>query len=219
MDQAVRRAASVLLLRPQPGGFQVYLQHRAASMRFAGGMIAFPGGGVDPADGTIRLDGVDLDELAAAFGCPRPVAGSVLAAAVREVAEETGVLLTPGALRPWARWLTPPGQSRRYDTFFLAAELPEGQRARVATAESSADHWLTPRAALQRAQAGEWAMLPPTVAMLESLAAHENVVGVLSHRPTIALVEPEVVSAPGEPIVVRVGEREYRALGGPASHR
>src|SRR5688572_23288274 len=46
-----RVAATVVLLRSVPeGGFEAYVIRRAASMAFASGMYAFPGGGVDPAD-------------------------------------------------------------------------------------------------------------------------------------------------------------------------
>src|SRR5256885_2607794 len=78
-------AAPVLLLRPP---FEVYLIRRALTMAFAADMHAFPGGRVDPRD-------ADLDWVAPAhrLGLPDAQARAVAAAAVREVFEETGVLL------------------------------------------------------------------------------------------------------------------------------
>ncbi|OLE23061.1 MAG: hypothetical protein AUG44_23110 [Actinobacteria bacterium 13_1_20CM_3_71_11] len=78
---AVPRVAATVVLLREP--YEVYLMERAATMAFAAGMYAFPGGGAEP---------VDAD--------PR-------ATAVREVREETGVVLAPEALVPWGRWITP----------------------------------------------------------------------------------------------------------------
>ena len=52
-------AATVLLVRQADRGLEVYLLRRVASMRFAPGMYAFPGGSVDPRDSdhTIRWSG------------------------------------------------------------------------------------------------------------------------------------------------------------------
>src|SRR5690242_8454982 len=104
-----RLAATVVLLRPAEGvasGFEVYLQRRAATMAFAPGMYAFPGGGVDSAD-LASLDhasaGSDASSLADRFGLPMDQAGAVVRAAVRELIEETGVELSSAALAPWAR--------------------------------------------------------------------------------------------------------------------
>ncbi len=93
-------AASVILVRDSPGaagGLEVFLLHRVAEMAFAGGMTVFPGGGVAPGDrrelaltGSAparwarRWDGEEADEHAAS---------ALLACAVRETFEETGVLL------------------------------------------------------------------------------------------------------------------------------
>ncbi len=82
-----RPAATVLLLRSP---FEVYLVRRAASMAFAGGMYAFPGGIVDPRDAATDLDWVAPPER---LGLPADQARAVVCAAVREVFEETGVLL------------------------------------------------------------------------------------------------------------------------------
>lgn len=82
-----RRAATVVLLRPGPAGPEAYVIRRAVSMVF-GGVYAFPGGGVDPADAADPLPGWDTR-----LGLPGPEAAAVVRAAVREVFEEAGVLL------------------------------------------------------------------------------------------------------------------------------
>ena len=53
---APRRAASVLLLRNAPEGLAVHMLRRRASMAFAGGAYAYPGGSVDPRNGPVLDD-------------------------------------------------------------------------------------------------------------------------------------------------------------------
>jgi len=88
-----RRAATVLLLR-EPGP-EVYAIRRAATMAFAAGMYAFPGGSVDPRDETHPTGwaGPSTVDWAVRLGLPEPHARGVVCAAVREVFEECGVLL------------------------------------------------------------------------------------------------------------------------------
>ena len=50
-----KQAATVLLLRDGAPGLEVYLLRRTKGMPFAGGMTAYPGGGVDPRDGDIEI--------------------------------------------------------------------------------------------------------------------------------------------------------------------
>jgi 8-oxo-dGTP pyrophosphatase MutT (NUDIX family) len=91
-----RRAATVVLLREDPSGAtEAYLLRRRASMAFAAGMYAFPGGGVDPRDGTADIGwaGPDAEAWAVRLGCPPETARAVVCAAVRETFEESGVLL------------------------------------------------------------------------------------------------------------------------------
>jgi 8-oxo-dGTP pyrophosphatase MutT (NUDIX family) len=89
---APRFAATVLLLRPGP---EVYLIRRAASMAFAAGMHAFPGGTVDPRDSAVLPGwaGPTPADWATRLNLPEPTARAVVSAAVREVFEECGVLL------------------------------------------------------------------------------------------------------------------------------
>jgi 8-oxo-dGTP pyrophosphatase MutT (NUDIX family) len=90
-----RDAATVVLLRDGAGGVEAYLLRRLGTMAFAGGMYVFPGGSVDPRDGDadIAWQGPPAAEWAAPLSADEPLARALVAAAVRETFEESGVLL------------------------------------------------------------------------------------------------------------------------------
>ncbi|MFL6097535.1 MAG: NUDIX hydrolase, partial [Blastococcus sp.] len=66
-----RQAATVLLLRDGAPGLEVYVLRRTKGMPFAGGMTAYPGGGVDSRDGDTEVAwaGPSPAQWAMAFGC------------------------------------------------------------------------------------------------------------------------------------------------------
>jgi 8-oxo-dGTP pyrophosphatase MutT (NUDIX family) len=91
-----RRAATVMLLRSDAGGgVEVHMLRRRASMAFAAGAYAYPGGGVDPRDDDrqVRWAGPSRKEWAVRLGVPEQDAQAIVCAAVRETFEEAGVLL------------------------------------------------------------------------------------------------------------------------------
>ncbi|MGY1836189.1 NUDIX hydrolase [Blastococcus sp. SYSU DS0510] len=90
-----RDAASVVLLRDGAAGLEVYLLRRRPTMAFAPGMHVYPGGSVDPRDreAAEHWTGPPPAEWAAAFSCDAELATALVAAAVRETFEESGVLL------------------------------------------------------------------------------------------------------------------------------
>jgi 8-oxo-dGTP pyrophosphatase MutT (NUDIX family) len=99
-----RPAASVLLIRPgRTRPIEVFLIRRARDMRFLGGYYAFPGGKVDLADRSAealrRTDGLSPEAAAVAIGDPADEVPAMAywVAAVREVFEETGMLLARDA--------------------------------------------------------------------------------------------------------------------------
>jgi 8-oxo-dGTP pyrophosphatase MutT (NUDIX family) len=222
-----RQAATVLLLRDGVSGLEVYVLRRTKGMPFAGGMTAYPGGGVDPRDGDTEIGwaGPPPAQWATAFGCDERMARELVCAAVRETFEEAGVLLAGSddgsvvpdvsgddweeqrqallrrdvslaellagrglvlrsdLLRPFAHWITPPVEPRRYDTKFFAAALPVGQEARHVSGEADEADWLTPRAALAEMSAGTRPMLPPTSHTLGQLAPFPDVAAALAGSP------------------------------------
>ena len=44
-----------------------------------------------------------------------------------ELLDRHGLVLRSDLLVPWARWITPEFEPRRFDTYFFLAALPEGQ--------------------------------------------------------------------------------------------
>jgi 8-oxo-dGTP pyrophosphatase MutT (NUDIX family) len=73
-----------------------------------------------------------------------------------------GLVLRTDLLGTWAGWLTPVFEPRRYRTWFFVAALPEGQRTRDVSSESSEVVWLPAQVAADRADEGEVLMMPPT---------------------------------------------------------
>jgi 8-oxo-dGTP pyrophosphatase MutT (NUDIX family) len=99
-----RYAATVMVVRDgaaarggagRDGGVEVFMLRRVATMKFAPRMTVFPGGGVDPrdADESLPWAGPTPAEWAALMHVDEAHARELVAAAVREVFEECGVLL------------------------------------------------------------------------------------------------------------------------------
>jgi len=90
-----RDAATVVVLREDVGGLEVYLLRRRASMAFAAGAYVFPGGSVDPrdTDQVIAWTGPSPAAWGEIFRADERTARGLVCAAVRETFEESGVLL------------------------------------------------------------------------------------------------------------------------------
>lgn len=236
-DDRIRPAATVMLIRDTFPGIEVFVLRRVAAMAFAPGMTVFPGGGVDPTDrdGPLAWLGPGEGWWADHLHVEPVAARELLVAAVRELFEETGVLLAGKSLhgpigslddpvrlemidhrnslsaalaaaelqlradllRPWANWITPPGRTRRYDTFFFVAGLPAGQQAEMLTSEADLGQWRSPRALFAERDAGTTALMPPTVAMLNDLAEYDSVADVMTAERTVIAVRVRAGDFPG----------------------
>jgi len=223
-----KRAATVMLLKDTQSTPVVHMLRRRASMAFAAGAYAYPGGGVDPRDDEhhIRWAGPTRAWWANRLGVDETSAQAIVCAAVRETYEEAGVLLagpTPDTvvgdttgeeweadraalvarelsfaefldrrglvlrsdlLGAWTRWITPEFESRRYDTWFFVAALPEGQRTRNASTEADRTVWIRPSDAAASYDKGELLMMPPTVATLRQLIPYDSAADALAAAPT-----------------------------------
>jgi 8-oxo-dGTP pyrophosphatase MutT (NUDIX family) len=91
-----------------------------------------------------------------------------------------GFAVDADAVHPWARWITPDEEARRYDTRFFVAALPEHAHAQDVTSESSVAAWVPVREALAGETRGGPALLPPTRKTLHSVSGYPTVDDVLA---------------------------------------
>ncbi|MGW5310775.1 NUDIX hydrolase [Nocardia thailandica] len=101
-----------------------------------------------------------------------------------------GLLLRADLLRPWANWITPKAEPRRYDTRFFVAVLPGGQLADGATTEAAQVSWRTAADALAAWRSGEHILLPPTWSQLDALLAYPDTAAVLAAEREIEPIMP-----------------------------
>ncbi len=143
---AIRNAATVIVLRDRLGDPSILMGQRGAKAAFMPNKFVFPGGAVDPADADVPLASAlpDLCNERLSQQSEAGLQGALAAAAIRELWEETGLILGQpgvwqGAVPPdWQsfaqmgflpsasalqfvfRAVTPPGRPRRFDArFFL----------------------------------------------------------------------------------------------------
>ena len=114
-----------------------------------------------------------------------------------ELLRRRGLVLRSDLLRPWARWITPVTEARRYDTRFFAAALPGGQHARDVSGEADETAWLEPGAALEAASRREISLFPPTAVTLGELRACGTVPAALAARRRMTALIPQVMVAEG----------------------
>jgi 8-oxo-dGTP pyrophosphatase MutT (NUDIX family) len=100
--------------------------------------------------------------------------------AFAELLERRSLVLRADLLQPWAHWITPEIETRRFDTRFFVAALPSGQRTRDVGGEADRVFWMRPPDAVAAAQRGDIALMPPTMATLTELAAYDSVEAVLT---------------------------------------
>jgi 8-oxo-dGTP pyrophosphatase MutT (NUDIX family) len=114
-------------------------------------------------------DGVSQDDLFALRSRLTTTPG-----ALRELLQQRGMQLDLEALHPFARWVTPDAEARRYDARFFVAVAPLGQTGAHDEHETMASFWATPAEVLRRWDAGEVQVAPPTHRTLALLANCET---------------------------------------------
>ncbi len=132
-----RVAAGVILVRGGEETLELLMVRRTPEARFMGGVWVFPGGALDAADG-------DGD-------------AGLRAAAIRELEEETTVVLPPTAeLVAFSRWITPEPLPIRFDTVFFVAHAPDDCEPAIDGQEMVDWRWIAPAARSRRREPRRW---------------------------------------------------------------
>lgn len=126
----IRDAATVIALRTDGDEVRVLMGQRGDKAVFMPGKFVFPGGAVDPEDAAVPLaclpDARTLERLS--VDAPEGLPHALIAAAIRELWEETGLpLAIPAAQAPATGISPPPGLSESWQGFFDAGFLPSGK--------------------------------------------------------------------------------------------
>jgi 8-oxo-dGTP pyrophosphatase MutT (NUDIX family) len=112
--------------------------------------------------------------------------------------DRRGLVLRADLLTPWARWITPLAEPRRFDARFFAAALPAGQRVAAHAAEADKIAWVRPQDALATARKREMSLLPPTATTLAEFAAATGVADILGRERTVVPIQPTLISENGQ---------------------
>lgn len=201
MSVPARDAATVLLLREDAHGLEVFLVRRNTVVDFMAGAHVFPGGKVDPEDRDPSLVG----RLRGALEPGAPP--ELYIAAIRETLEEAGILLgsrteekrlaaarralherkpfasvaadldvtfDAGLLAPWTRWVTPVASPKRFDARFFLAAVPPGQAASHDEHETTESVWIRALDAIEQVEQGKMLVAPATYKCLAVLATYRN---------------------------------------------
>jgi 8-oxo-dGTP pyrophosphatase MutT (NUDIX family) len=148
---AIRNASTVIVIRDRMTSPAILMGQRGAKAAFMPNKFVFPGGAVDPGDAHIPLATPLTPQCAARIGedVDAALAHAIPVAAVRELWEETGLILGrkgawEGDVPPdWGtfaatghlphaeplqfvfRALTPPGRPRRFDARFFLVDADD----------------------------------------------------------------------------------------------
>jgi 8-oxo-dGTP pyrophosphatase MutT (NUDIX family) len=106
---------------------------------------------------------------------------------------DANLTLRADLLRPWANWLTPEAEPRRYDTRFFVATMPVGQQADGKTSEADSSGWQRPEEALADAKEGRRMLMPPTWITLTELAEFSAAAEALAAERSIEKIMPTLV--------------------------
>jgi len=93
----------------------------------------------------------------------------------RTVVEAERLRLALDALVRFAHWVTPPIDTRQFDTRFFMTRIPPDQTPAHDDRETTDSDWITPREAIARAQRDDFVLPPPTWTTLRELEPFRSV--------------------------------------------
>ena len=192
-------AAAIILLRQDtdPQNPELYWVRRSDKLAFLGGFHAFPGGQIDATDAHVDVrNSPDAATAAMISGAARELfeeLGVLVARGGETLTKgqrvsllddlESGRMSWPALLTHYelyldandftyvGRWVTPPFNARRFDTWFFLVNCPPKQEPYLTAGELDAGEWITASQAYERWLRDQIVAVPPTLHALKTLAS------------------------------------------------
>ena len=195
------------ILGVDSGGLAFWVAALRECFEEAGVLLAQP---LDAADGNGMLDTSDPAERAR-FEAHR-LAINEGRTDLLAVCRAEGLVLAADTVHYVSHWITPELAPKRFDTRFFVTGAPTGQVAHHDDGETIATIWVRPADALERFEAGEIELLPPTIDNLEKLSVHDSTEAVMAWARGVVEVPtilPIVLMEDGRLLVLRPGDNGY----------
>lgn len=222
----------MILLRRDAAGFRVFLVRRQTKASFMASAFVFPGGAAEPDEDArtaaarelfeeagvlLAKDAGDVTETLEAPSAARLRRLMLEGGDARAILGNAGLAWSTDVLVPWAHWITPSVEPKRFSARFFVCELPPAQEPTFDAIETIEQVWVRPADALARA--GELRLPPPQIRTLWELAQHATLDAVLAAGRARA-DEPHPImprlraGASGEPVCLLLPwDPEYTETG------
>ena len=130
------------------------------------------------------------------------------AAAFRTILRRERLRLALDALVLFAHWVTPPIDTRQFDTRFFLTRVPPDQTPAHDETETTHGHWMTPAGAIAQAVAGDIILPPPTWTTLRELEAFATVEAALAwgRERRVERRQPRLVEQDGRRLLLLPGD-------------
>lgn len=93
---------------------------------------------------------------------------------LKELAKQENIRFAFDLLTPFAHWMTPDIEKKRFDTRFFLARIPAGQIPLHDAVEMTESRWMTPSEALAAHRQREIRLMPPTLRSLEDISGFND---------------------------------------------
>ena len=159
MSEAIKPAATVVIVRERDDELEVLLLERNSKLDFAASAWVFPGG---------KVEKHELDEAKG------DVFSASQTAVCREAKEETGLSIDEDKIVAISHWTTPDFRTKRFATQFFICKVDASAEITVDGSEIVGFKWLSATQAIEQHKDGQLSMMAPTLVTLSDVERHAS---------------------------------------------
>lgn len=143
-------------------------------------------------------------------------AGHLTKGWLREYVVAAEWVLRLSGLARWSYWITPRERSKRFDTRFFVAFMPEDQECTPDNREIKHGIWISPEQGLEENHRGNIPLSPPTVVTLNEFFKYPNLIDLRKDVKTRAwgkVREPRLIASPRGALILLPWDPVYNREG------